>query len=93
MPPVWRVSDATLNRSTPQFGTAEYVGSPGDDHCHFCQQPITAAYYRVNAAMACVGCAESSSPQTQVGYNQEGGVRITNLPHGLSRSPIRNLPP
>lgn len=51
------VSDATLNSPTPQFGTAEYVGSPGDDHCQFCHQPLTGAYYRVNEAMACLGCA------------------------------------
>ena len=52
-----RVSDATLNSPTPQFGTAEYVGSPEDDHCQFCHQPITGTYYRVNEAMACLGCA------------------------------------
>jgi hypothetical protein len=54
------VSDATLNTPTPQFGTAEYVGSPGDDHCQFCHQPITGTYYRVNDAMACLGCAEKA---------------------------------
>jgi hypothetical protein len=54
------VSDATLNNPTPQFGTAEYVGSPGDDHCQFCHQPITGTYYRVNDAMACLGCAEKA---------------------------------
>jgi hypothetical protein len=54
------VSDVTLNNPTPQFGTAEYVGSPGDDHCQFCHQPITGTYYRVNDAMACLGCAEKA---------------------------------
>jgi hypothetical protein len=47
-----------FNNSTPQFGTAEYVGKPGNDHCQFCHQPIAGKYYRVNQAMACGGCAE-----------------------------------
>jgi hypothetical protein len=53
-----RVSDATLNSPAPQFGTAEYLGSPGDDHCQFCHQPLAGTYYRVNEAMACLACAE-----------------------------------
>jgi len=51
--------NSTLNNPTPQFGTAEYVGTPGGDHCQFCHQPIGLTYYRANAAMACPGCAES----------------------------------
>jgi hypothetical protein len=47
-----------FNNPTPQFGTAEYVGSPGADHCQFCHQPIAGNYYRANNAMACPGCAE-----------------------------------
>jgi hypothetical protein len=47
-----------FNNPTPQFGTAEYVGKPGNDHCQFCHQPIAGKYYRVNEAMACGGCAE-----------------------------------
>lgn len=47
-----------FNNPTPQFGTAEYVGSPGADHCQFCHQPIAGNYYRANGAMACPGCAE-----------------------------------
>ena len=43
---------------TPQFGTAEYVGTPGGDHCHFCHQPIGTAYYRTNDAMTCASCAD-----------------------------------
>ncbi len=43
---------------TPQFGTAEYATKPGSDRCQFCQQPLGGTYYRVNAAMACPGCAE-----------------------------------
>jgi hypothetical protein len=60
------MSNSSFNNPTPQFGTAEYVGSPGSDHCHFCQQPVTGNYYRVNGAMACRGCAEkalSESPK------------------------------
>jgi hypothetical protein len=48
----------SFNNPTPQFGTAEYVGSPGGDHCQFCHQPIATSYFRVNAAMTCPSCAE-----------------------------------
>jgi hypothetical protein len=44
--------------SIPQFGTAEYIGSPGNDRCQFCQRPIANRYYRLNGAMACGACAE-----------------------------------
>jgi len=43
---------------TPQFEKAEYVGTPGNDHCHYCHQSVTGTYYRVNQAMACPACAE-----------------------------------
>jgi hypothetical protein len=43
---------------TPQFGTAEYVGTPGGDHCQFCHQPIAGTYYRTNDAMTCPSCAQ-----------------------------------
>lgn len=46
-----------FSNPTPQFGTAEYVGKPGNDHCQFCHQPIAGNYYRVNGAIACSGCA------------------------------------
>jgi ABC-type antimicrobial peptide transport system permease subunit len=49
----------TLNNPTPQFGTAEYLGTPGGDHCQFCHQPIGLTYYRANDAMTCPACAES----------------------------------
>lgn len=52
------MTDAATNNPTPQFATAEYVGKPGNDHCQFCHQPITGNYYRVNDAMACIGCGE-----------------------------------
>ena len=43
----------------PQFGTAEYATKLGASNvCEFCQQPLSGAYYRVNAARACPGCAE-----------------------------------
>src|SRR5215510_8589126 len=46
------------NSSTPQFGTAEYVGTPSADICQFCKQPFAQQYYRVNGAIACGACAE-----------------------------------
>jgi hypothetical protein len=49
---------SSLNAPTPQFGTAEYIGKPGNDHCQFCHQPIAGTYYRVNDSMACSACAE-----------------------------------
>jgi hypothetical protein len=52
------MTDPGFNQPTPQFGTAEYVGTLGGDHCQFCHQPIAGAYYRANGAMACSGCAE-----------------------------------
>jgi hypothetical protein len=54
------MTDATLNTPTPQFGTAEYAGPDGNDHCLFCHQPITGTYYRVNESLACPGCAEKA---------------------------------
>ncbi len=48
----------SFNQPTPQFGTAEYVGTPGGDHCRFCHQPIGGNYYRANDAMTCPACAE-----------------------------------
>jgi hypothetical protein len=58
------MSNSGFNNPTPQFGTAEYVGSPGSDHCHFCQQSVTGNYYRVNGAMACRDCAEKALSQS-----------------------------
>jgi uncharacterized protein (DUF983 family) len=43
---------------TPQFGTAEYAGVAGTEHCQFCRQLIGRRYYRVNSAMACAACGE-----------------------------------
>jgi len=62
------MSDARFGNSTPgsapiQFGTAEYLGSPGAEQCQFCQQPITGTYYRVHGAMACRGCAEKAQSE------------------------------
>jgi hypothetical protein len=46
--------------SAPQFGTAEYVGPPESDICHYCRLPIAGNYYRVNGFLACAACAETS---------------------------------
>jgi len=54
------MSDATLNNPSPQFGTAEYAGPAGNDHCQFCHQPSTGTYYRVNEALACPACADKA---------------------------------
>jgi hypothetical protein len=43
---------------TPQFGTAEYAGVAGTEHCRICKQPIGRRYYRVNQGMACAACGE-----------------------------------
>jgi len=51
------MSDSFSN-PTPQFGTAEYATKPESSRCQFCQQPLSGPYYRVNAAVACPGCAE-----------------------------------
>jgi hypothetical protein len=48
----------SYSNPTPQFGTAEYVGVRGTEHCSFCKQPIGRSYYRVNTAMACAACGE-----------------------------------
>ena len=49
----------SFSNPTPQFGTAEYVGSPGGDHCQYCHQAIAGTYYRMNGAIACPACAET----------------------------------
>ena len=54
------MSDATLNNPTPQFGTAEYAGSPSTDHCQYCHQPVPDTYYRINDSTACAACAENA---------------------------------
>jgi hypothetical protein len=52
------MNDPGLSSSTPQFGTAEYVATPSNDRCRFCQQPIGSTYYRLNDGMVCPSCAE-----------------------------------
>jgi hypothetical protein len=47
----------TIN-PTPQFGSAEYAGVAGTEHCQYCHQPLGRRYYRVNGAMACSACGE-----------------------------------
>jgi hypothetical protein len=51
---------------TPQFGTAEYPSTPSGNRCQFCQQPMSETYYRVNAAMACPGCAEKMRTEIEL---------------------------
>ncbi len=53
----------SFSNSTPQFGTAEYVGPPESDHCQYCHQPIAGNYYRVNGAIACPACAQTNRGQ------------------------------
>jgi hypothetical protein len=48
----------------PQFDKAEYVGTPGEERCRFCNQPTPQQYYRVGGAMACGTCAEIARQQT-----------------------------
>src|ERR1700692_3082488 len=48
----------SLSDPSPQFGTAEYIGKPGNDHCQFCYQPLAGNYYRINKSIACSRCAE-----------------------------------
>jgi hypothetical protein len=54
----FRAMSDGLSDPTPQFGTAEYRTKPESRRCQFCQQPLSGTYYRVNAAVACPGCAE-----------------------------------
>ena len=55
---LFRAMSDSFSNPTPQFGTAEYATKPGSNRCQFCQQPLSGTYYRVNAAVACPGCAE-----------------------------------
>ena len=57
---LFRAMSDSFSNPAPQFGTAEYVGPPENDHCQFCHQPIVGNYYRVNGAITCAGCAEIS---------------------------------
>jgi hypothetical protein len=54
----FRAMSDSFSNPTPQFGTAEYATKPESRRCQFCQQPLSGPYYRVNAAVACPGCAE-----------------------------------
>jgi hypothetical protein len=54
----FRAMADSFSNPPPQFGIAEYLGKPGNDHCQFCHLPIAGNYYRLNNAMACGGCAE-----------------------------------
>jgi len=70
---------------SPQFGTAEYVGTPGGDHCQYCHQPIGSTYYRVNSAMACPSCADKA--RTDLGQDS-GGAFIRAALFGLGAAAL-----
>ncbi len=57
------MSPDTFNNPAPQFGTAEYIGKPGGDHCQYCHQPIAGTYFRANDAMTCPACAQQMRGQ------------------------------
>lgn len=82
------MNDPALTGPSPQFGTAEYVGTPGGDHCHFCHQPIGARYYRVNSSMACPGCAEKV--QFELGYDTAGAF-TKSLLFGLGAAALGSV--
>jgi hypothetical protein len=60
------MSDSFSN-PTPQFGTAEYATKPAGNLCQYCQQTLSGTYYRVNAAVACPGCAERLRSEIDTG--------------------------
>ena len=53
------MSNTDFDSPSPQLGTAEYAGRPGNDHCYVCHLPTATTYYRVNEALACSGCTET----------------------------------
>jgi hypothetical protein len=53
----------SLTAGAPQFGTAEYAPTPGNDRCKTCNQPIVGQYYRVSGALTCAGCALQAERQ------------------------------
>jgi len=76
------MTNIPLNPS-PQFGTAEYVGTPGGDHCQYCHQPIGPNYYRVNTSMACPSCADKA--RSDLGQESSGAfVRATAFGFGAA---------
>jgi hypothetical protein len=78
------MSDSFSN-PTPQFGTAEYATETGGNRCKFCQQPIVGTYYRVNAAMACPGCAEKM--RTEVDLDKHAAY-VRALAYGIGAAVI-----
>ena len=76
------MTNVPLNPS-PQFATAEYVGTPGGDHCQYCHQPIGPTYYRVNTSMACPSCADKA--RSDLGQESSGAfVRATAFGFGAA---------
>jgi hypothetical protein len=54
---------------TPQFGTAEYQETAGNDRCMTCMQPIKGQYFRVSGATTCPRCAGYLAKQSQTDTN------------------------
>jgi hypothetical protein len=54
----WQMPDSNSSQNTPQFTTAEYSSTAGDDRCAACHQPVLGHYYRVNGKMACENCVQ-----------------------------------
>jgi hypothetical protein len=52
------MADLLNPNPAPQFSIAEFGNEPKTDTCKMCQKPITATYYRANAAMVCDSCAD-----------------------------------
>jgi hypothetical protein len=72
--------DSFLGKSGPQFSTAEYAGTPAEDCCRFCGQPVGSRYYRVKDAMSCCNCA--GKLQASIPANSHG-VFVRSLLCGL----------
>jgi hypothetical protein len=51
------VNEVVTYMDTPQFQKAEYGSAASQAACQLCKQPVGAAYYRVNGAVACEQCA------------------------------------
>lgn len=78
------MSDSFSN-PTPQFGTAEYAAKPANNLCQFCQQPLSGTYYRVNAAMACPGCAERMRGAVDTGQH---AAYVRALTYGIGAAVV-----
>jgi len=57
--------DLPKENSIPQFGTAEYVGTPstGGDQCKVCLQTVSGEYYRLEGKIVCSRCAQKAQQE------------------------------